>query len=99
MIFIVSFAYNIETVKYFLKTIGEASPIVCVDDFQCDENDSEENESNKSKDEKHFFTDDYFSHNHHFVFYIAELKSLSFTSNKTFPSSDYRQEVYSPPEL
>lgn len=99
LIFIVSFAYNIETVKYLLKAIGDSSSIVCVDDFQCDENDSEEKESEKTKEEKQFFADDYFLNNHHFIFYAAELKNLGFAPQKTISSFDYRQEVYSPPEL
>lgn len=98
LIFIVSFAQNIETVKYLLKAMGDSS-IVFADNFQCDEKDSEEKESEKNNDEKKFILDDYFLNHHHFSFYIAERKTLRIAPNKAISSFDYCQEVFSPPEV
>ena len=98
LIFVVSFYYNIETVKYLLKEIGDSS-VCCIDDFQCEENDSEESESEKSKDEKKFLIDDYFLDNQGFAFYVAECNNLGFSHQKGISSFDFCKEIYSPPEL
>ena len=88
--------YNIETVKYLLKKIGDSS-ICCIDKFQCEENDTEESE--KSNDEKKFLSDDYFPDNQHFTFYILECNDLGFSPQKDISSFDFCKEIYSPPEL
>jgi hypothetical protein len=96
LIFAVSFAYNIKTVKYLLKVIEESS-ITCIADFQCEENDVEEKE--ESNDEKKFISDIYFFDNHLFPFIIAENKKSNYKQNQNITSSDFQEEVYSPPEL
>jgi hypothetical protein len=96
LLFTVSFAYNIETVKYLLKAIGDSS-ITCMDDFQCEENDSEEKE--ESNKEKKNLSDDYFFDNHYFPFLVAENIKSNYKQNKNLTSSDFQKEVYSPPEL
>lgn len=97
MIFIVSFAYNIETVKYLLETIGDSSSVMCIDDFECDENDSEEKE--ESNEEKKIFSDDYFFDNHYFPLPLTENKKSNHNQDKNPTSTDFQKEVYSPPEL
>lgn len=98
LIFVVSVFYNIETIKYLLKEIGDSS-VCCMDDFQCEENDSEESESEKSDDEKKLLLDNYFPDNQRFEFYVADNKKTGFSYQKGITSFDYCKEIYSPPEL
>ncbi len=98
LILAVSVAYNIETVNYLLKVIGDSSN-TCVTDFQCKENDSEEKESEKCDDEKKIISIVPFINSNHFYFNVSEIINLNYIQNYSISSSDFQKEIYSPPEL
>lgn len=91
LVFLVSFAYSYETIK----VIGGVQ-IAIVDDLDCNKNESE---SEDSDDETQFFLNDLFLNNHFFNCHSIVFISLVNFSNSNCFSSDFKQEVYSPPEL
>lgn len=99
LVFLISFAYNFDTIKLVSKVIGETS-VVWVDDFDCEEK-SEGNENSKEKNEKNeksdFFDDFYLDNN--LISGQIELLRIHSKQNHNFSSSDFSQVVYSPPEL
>jgi hypothetical protein len=96
---IVSFAFTCETVEYFFKSLDKTA-MAWVDDFHCEENgpESEESTENTEKSEIFKFSEDLFE-SHPVSHLFAESKTLFELHNHFFCSGDYRQEIYCPPEL
>lgn len=100
MLILFSFAFSNETISYFSKTIGNTS-IDWISDFDCE---GESSQSEKSgKNEKLNFSEDLILNTR---LYNNKLLSDHFagsasgsSQNINFSSSDYSQQVYSPPEL
>ena len=100
LLVLVSFAYCYDTIAYFSKIMGNNS-IAWVDDFKCEERNSESKESNE-KNEKLNFSDDFYFDNkrlaNNLIYNQTERSLISSIDNKN-SSADYSQEVYFPPEL
>lgn len=96
-----SFAYSFETIKYFSKAF-DGVPIVWMDDFDCEEKQSETEKSTEKNEKLNFAEDFYLNHKHYNNTLISgQLESgrLGSKQNPDFSSSDYSQKVYSPPEI
>lgn len=101
LLILFSFAYSYESIKYFSKGFGDIS-IACLADFDCEEKNSESEKSN-NKNEKLNFAEDLFHKNkllyNSLLFGIIQPGSWGSNQNSNFSSSDYSQQVYSPPEM
>lgn len=89
---LVSFVNTYETIKHFSKSFGNTAQ---VENFQCEENASDSEESKVEKE----FSDDFYLTNHFVSYYLSELNILGSKQNNHFPTSDYYQEIFFPPEL
>ncbi len=101
LLILFSFAYSYETIKYFSKVFDGAS-IAWIDNFDCEEKESESEKGNEKNEKLNFAEDFYLNHKHFNNTLIAgqlELKSLSSKQSIDFSSSDFSQKVFSPPEM
>jgi hypothetical protein len=98
---IFSFAYSYETVKYFSK-IYKGISISLLDNVDFEGEDKDSGKSN-DKNEKLNFSEDLFFINKHLCHNLIANpgNSNNFCSlqNVNFSSSDYSQQVYSPPDI
>lgn len=90
-----SIALCYETIDYCYQSINDQS--YCEHhDLDCEENKTESKSSEKTEKEGVF--DDLFSDNH-FPLVSIDLEPQKFKFHNRFPSADYSQVIYSPPEL
>ncbi len=91
----ISFAYSCETIEYFSKTFGNDSTAWIVD-FDCEKKNSEQEDSNEEKPGYYYELHLNININPGNSMHPG---SLGYRQNHIFPSSDYRSEVFSPPEM
>jgi hypothetical protein len=93
LMLLVSFAYSYETIAYFSNTEQTS---VC-------EQSGPESEDHTQKTGNETFADDDFYSDRYLQYKLVsdhvELGALAFVHLNVFSSSDYSNEVYSPPEL
>ncbi|MDP1727235.1 MAG: hypothetical protein Q8M15_10670 [Bacteroidota bacterium] len=94
LILAVSFAYSGETIEYFSKAFGNDSAAWMVD-IDCENKSSEQEDSNE---EKPGYYHDLHLNINLYPGNSLHPGSLGYRQNHIFPSSDYRSEVFSPPE-
>ena len=96
-ILLASIAYSFETIEYFTKAVG-GDATAWIDDFDCEESDSETEDANEEQVD---FDDFYLNHKylHKLTLSHIELGFIKSMRNDNFSSTDYGQEVYSPPEI
>ena len=101
LLILFSFAYSYETIKYFSKAFDGVS-IAWIDNFDCEEKESESEKSSEKNEKLNFSEDFYLNHklfNNTLISGQLEAGNLGSNQNIDFSSSDYSQKVYSPPEL
>lgn len=100
-ILLFSMAYSYETVKYISKVMGGTS-VSWMDDFHCEEKSPESEESTEKNEKVDFLDDLYLTNKRPNSLLLSgplELSSLWNRQNNIFSSTDFSQEVYSPPEM
>ncbi|MDF2438284.1 MAG: hypothetical protein K0Q95_2660 [Bacteroidota bacterium] len=99
LIFFVSLLYNIETVKFIIKSVGDNS-IAWIDDGACEgekeKEESKESEESSKKGESVFLDDDFLQQE---MINESYLSVIGNNQNHNFSSSDYSLEIYCPPEM
>lgn len=99
LLVIFSFAYSYETISYFSKALGDNS-ISWLANFDWEENDSESEKSNEKNEKLNFSEDFFFNLKHNNIIPgQLDLRCLGHKQYIDFSSSDYSQQVYSPPEI
>jgi hypothetical protein len=96
LIFLISFATCNETMGFLFKIIGDSS-YCWVNNVSCEEKGEESQESVKKSETSDFF-DDLF-HSHKLVSGFMPVGGIHPDKNHIFPSSDFSDEVYFPPEV
>jgi len=93
---IVTFAYCYESASFLIKVLKDTS-VVCVEDPDCEQEDSE-TEKSQQKEGKLFISYEMRSNMERYAARCAE-STYRHPKNSNFSSFDYSQMIYTPPDL
>lgn len=95
LIFLLYFVYTSESVRILARALGDKSAYTWMDKIDCSEN-SAESEKSKEQKEKIEFLGHYIPTQLNLARKV--LAGLNFNHCINFPSFEYSQTIYSPPE-